>query len=97
EYGGGGNSLTDAAVLFEELGRGPLPGVFFSSAVLGALTVLESGTEEQKRGVLPNVAAGKQVLTVALNDPRTSWGPRGVTLWAERRGESYLLQGAKLF
>src|SRR5438874_4051707 len=48
EYGGGGSSLTDTAVLFEELGRGPLPGPFFSSAVFGALAVLEAGTDEQK-------------------------------------------------
>jgi alkylation response protein AidB-like acyl-CoA dehydrogenase len=43
-YGGEGHSLTDAAVLFEELGRGPVPGPFFASGVLGALTVLQGGT-----------------------------------------------------
>src|SRR5678816_465184 len=37
EYGGGEASLCDTAVLYEELGRGPLPGPFFSSGVLGAL------------------------------------------------------------
>src|SRR5205823_1156304 len=80
-----GQSLTDVAVLFEELGRGPLPGPFFSSSVLGALTLLEAGTEEQKRRLLPDVAEGETVLTVAVSDPRTSWGPQGVTLRAERR------------
>ena len=29
EYGGAGGSLTDAGVLFQELGRGPIPGPFF--------------------------------------------------------------------
>jgi alkylation response protein AidB-like acyl-CoA dehydrogenase len=38
EYGGEGRSFTDAAVLFEELGRGPVPGPYFSSGILGALT-----------------------------------------------------------
>jgi len=36
EYGGGGASLTDAAILYQELGRGPLPGPFFTSGVLSA-------------------------------------------------------------
>src|SRR5215467_5722240 len=36
EYGGTGNSLTDVAVLFEELGAGPVPGPLFSSGVLCA-------------------------------------------------------------
>ena len=44
EYGGAGRSFTDAAVLFEELGRGPVPGPYFSSSILGALTVLHGGT-----------------------------------------------------
>jgi len=97
EYGGSGGSLTDAAVLFEELGRGPLPGPFFSSAVLGALTVLEAGTEEQKRQLLPGVALGQTVLSVAVTDPNNSWGPVGVTMTPSRRGEAYLLNGAKTF
>lgn len=97
EYGGTGSSLTDAAVLFEELGRGPLPGPFFSSAVLGALTVLEAGTDEQKRRILPAVATGQTILTVAITDPRMSWGPAGVTLRAERRDGGYLLNGVKPF
>lgn len=97
EYGGAGASLTDAAVLYEELGRGPLPGPFFSSAVLGALTLLEAGSEAQKRALLPAVAEGRQLLTVAITEPGNSWGPRGVQLRAEPRDGGYLLNGVKLF
>jgi alkylation response protein AidB-like acyl-CoA dehydrogenase len=43
-YNGEGRSLTDAAILFEELGRGPVPGPFFASGVLGALTILQAGS-----------------------------------------------------
>src|SRR5688572_33457716 len=56
EYGGSGSSVSDAAVLYEELGRGPLPGPFFSSGVLGALTILASGTESQQPHVPPGSA-----------------------------------------
>ncbi|HAC17114.1 MAG TPA: acyl-CoA dehydrogenase, partial [Dehalococcoidia bacterium] len=45
QYGGSGSSLTDAAVVYEQMGAGPLSGPFFSSGVLGALTILEAGTE----------------------------------------------------
>ena len=48
QYGGEGSSLTDAAVILEELGRGPAPGAFFSTAVLGVLALLEAGSEEQR-------------------------------------------------
>ena len=96
-YGGNEGSLTDAAVLYEELGRGPLPGPFFSSGVLGALTVLEAASEEQRRRILPSVAAGRQVLTLAIAEPERSWGPRGIALRPDRRGETFLLDGTKLF
>src|SRR5438067_7181272 len=39
KYGGGGNSLTDVAVLFEELGVGPVPGPLFSSAGISTAAV----------------------------------------------------------
>ena len=97
EYGGSGDSLSDAAVLYEELGRGPLPGPFFSSGVLGALTVLEAGTEEQRRRILPGIATGERVLTVAITEPNTSWGPHGITLAPQSENGSLVLNGTKLF
>src|SRR5215510_13236850 len=78
EYGGSGDSLSDAAVLYEELGRGPLPGPFFSSGV-------------------PGVASGERVLTVAITEPNTSWGPGGITLAPQGRNGSFILNGTKLF
>jgi alkylation response protein AidB-like acyl-CoA dehydrogenase len=97
EYGGGGASLTDAAVLYEEFGRGPLPGPFFSSGVLSALTVLEAGTAEQRRRILPEIAAGRQIYTVAITEPNRSWGPQGVAMEPRRGANGYVLDGVKLF
>ena len=97
EYGGSESSLTDAAVLFEELGRGPVPGPFFSSGVLGALTVLEAATPAQRQAILPRVARGEAILAVAITEPNASWGPQGVTLTPRRVGERYRLDGVKLF
>jgi alkylation response protein AidB-like acyl-CoA dehydrogenase len=97
EHGGSESSLTDAAVLFEELGRGPVPGPFFSSGVLGALTVLEAASPAQRRAILPRVARGEMVLSVAITEPNASWGPQGVTLSVRRSGERIRLDGVKLF
>jgi len=96
-YSGGGGSLTDAAVLFQEFGRGPLPGPFFSSGVLSALVLLEAGSEEQRCRYLPAIASGENIFSVAVTEPARSWGPQGIALTAERHGESYRLNGIKLF
>ena len=97
EYGGSDSPLTDVAVLFEELGRGPLPGPFFQSAVLGALTVLEGGTDNQRRRLLPGVASGREILSLAITEPNASWGPQGVQLRPDHRNGGYVLTGVKLF
>ena len=97
EYGGGGASLSDTAVLYEELGRGPLPGPFFSSGVLGVLAVLEAGTPAQRSELLPAMASGERILTVAVTDPNASWGPHGVTCVPQRRADGFRLTGTKPF
>ena len=96
-YGGEGRSCTDAAVLFEELGRGPVPGPYFSSGVLGALTVLHGGTEAQKHAILPRVATGEQVLSLAVTEPHYGWRPETVQMRASLQRGSYTLHGVKLF
>ena len=60
-YGGTGNSLTDLAVLCEELGTAPLPGPLFSSAVLCARILLEAGSERMRTAWLPQIAEGSRV------------------------------------
>jgi alkylation response protein AidB-like acyl-CoA dehydrogenase len=97
EYGGEGGSLTDAGVLFEELGRGPVPGPHLSSGVLGALTVLEGGTEEQKRYWLPALAKGGNSLIAAVTEADYSWDAADVHLTARRDGDGYRLSGTKAY
>jgi len=97
EFGGTGNSLTDVAVLFEELGRGPVSGPMFSSGVLGALVVLEAGSMAQKKEWLPGVASGERILALAATEADYGWAPERVRMTARREGDGYRLTGTKLF
>jgi len=97
EYGGAGNTLTSAATLLEALGTGPLPGPLFSSSILGSLVLLEAGTVEQKQSVLPEVAKGSVILTLALTEPEYSWEPETVQTTATKQNSSYILNGVKLY
>lgn len=97
EYGGTGNSLTSAGVIFEVMGTGPLPGPYFSSAILGSLIVLEAGSKEQKQIILPEVVEGKTILSLALTEPEYSWEPEGVSTSAERKNDDFIINGLKLF
>lgn len=97
QYGGTESLLTSAGVLFEALGTGPLPGPYFSSGILGSLIILEAGSEEQKKRILPAVADGKQILTLALTEPEYSWEPGAVQTTATSKNGDFVLDGLKLF
>lgn len=97
QYGGTGNPLTSAGVLYEALGTGPLPGPYFSSGILGSLIILEAGTEEQKQSILPDIAEGRKILTLALTEPEYSWEPGAVQTSAESKNGDFVLNGLKLF
>ncbi len=97
EYGGVGGGLMDLAVLFEEVGRAVLPGPLFSTVVLGALSVLAAGNEQQKRDLLPRVARGETMLTIALTEPEADYQPGWYRTRAVRRGSHLTLSGTKLF
>ena len=96
-YGGTGGSFLDLAVLLEEMGRALVPGPFFSTVVLGGLTVLDAGTEAQKQDLLPRISAGELTMTLALTEPSATYEPWGVETAAVRRGDGYVLSGVKLF
>lgn len=96
-YGGTGNSMTDVAVLFEELGMGPVPGPLFSSAVLCARILLEGASEDMKKAWLPRIASGERVFALALTEAQYGWSPETIRLEAGPRGGDFLLSGTKAF
>ena len=97
EYGGEGGSFTDAGALFEELGRGPVPGPHLSSGVLGALSILEGGTEEQKREWLPRIAGGEMRMVPAVTEADYGWHEGDVRMTARPDGDNYRLDGVKAY
>jgi alkylation response protein AidB-like acyl-CoA dehydrogenase len=97
EYGGTGNSMTDVAVLFEELGTAPVPGPLFSSAVLCARILLEAASESAKKAWLPRIASGERVFALALTEAQYGWSADTVRLKATKEREGFLLSGSKVF
>src|SRR3989304_7049572 len=97
EYGGVGMNLCELAVLLEEFGRALTPGPFIPTVVLGAVPIMEGGSEEQKQQLLPKIAAGEVIMTMALTEPSARWDADGVQLEAKREGSDYVLNGVKLF
>src|SRR5213592_3896692 len=69
EYGGAGLGYVDLVVLMEEMGRVVMPGPFFATTILGGLTILEAGSDAQKKEWLSRIAVGQAKATLAWTEP----------------------------
>ena len=98
EWGGAGFSFLELFVLLEEQGRSLFCAPFLSTVVMAATVVEEAGDERQKRDVLPAIAQGELLATVAFTEPNGRWDPDGVTAVARgRSGGGWILDGTKSF
>ena len=97
QYGGTGGDFLDLAVLLEEMGRALVPGPYFSTVVLGGLTVLDAGSDAQKGDILPRICSGEMTMTLALTEPSVTYEPWGIETAAQKEGGDYLISGTKLF
>jgi len=97
ELGGGGATCTDCAVVFEELGRGPLPGPYFTSGVLSPELILAGGSDAQKKNWLAKICDGSAIVVPALSDDQIQWGPRSVQTRATKAGSGFILNGTKRY
>lgn len=97
EFKGGGGSFLDLAILLEEMGRACFPGPFFSTVVLGGLTILDAGNKEQKQDIIPRICEGNSLLTLALIERSGSYAASSLTFRAIPNWNTFLLMGTKLF
>ena len=94
-HGGAGQSLMEAALLYEELGRALAPVPHLGSAVLGAGALMAQGSEAQRETWLPKLASGDAILAPAWLEPDGGFGPEGVQLRARAEGDDFVLSGTK--
>jgi len=97
QYGGSEMSFLDLSVLLEEMGRACLPAPFVSTVVLGGLPIMDAGSEEQKGKYLPEIASGKAIFSMALIEPELGYEPTAVKARAKAEGDSFVINGTKLF
>jgi len=89
--------LLDLAVLAEEMGRAPLPGPFFSSSVLAALTSCTAAPRRRRgRGCRVSRRA-RRIGTLALLEASDRLDAAGITARCAKTRTGYRLNGTKLF
>ncbi|MBE3566835.1 MAG: acyl-CoA dehydrogenase family protein [Thermogemmatispora sp.] len=97
-YGGLGLDLLTYVQLIEELARGwmSLAGIVNTHILVAAL-ITQYGTEEQRQRFLPVMAEGRRRGALCLSEAEAGSDVQAIRMTAMRDGESYLLNGAKLW
>jgi alkylation response protein AidB-like acyl-CoA dehydrogenase len=96
-YGGQGFGIGELAIAVEEMGRALLCAPYFASTVMAATTILKSGREDQKQLLLPEIASGETVATLAVAEEDGVWDGTSVAVTATKSGSKYVLDGTKRF
>ncbi|MBI2869287.1 MAG: acyl-CoA dehydrogenase family protein [Chloroflexi bacterium] len=98
EYEGLGGGCLELCLAVEEISR-VCSGVAVSYAAnaLGCFTLLDYGTEAQKRKFLPDIAAGKRLSAFALTEPGAGSDVSAIRTTAEKVDGGYLINGAKQY
>jgi acyl-CoA dehydrogenase len=99
-YGGSGLGITDAALMMQtiaESGAGMSGASAVHMNIFGLNPVVVFGSEEQKRRILPPLIAGEDKACFAVTEPNAGLDTTRLTTRAVRRGDHYVLNGAKVW
>ena len=96
-YGGHGFGNAELAIVLEEMGRTLLCAPYFSTAALATTAILNAGTEEQKKALLPGIADGSVTATLAFSEEDGRTDGASVAVTASPSGATWRLDGTKSF
>ncbi|GAU81171.1 acyl-CoA dehydrogenase family protein [Bosea sp. BIWAKO-01] len=100
EFGGSEMDTLATVILAEELGRSTFSGVAITALVhtdMASVHVFNAGSKAQHARYMPDIIAGKTICAVAVTEPDAGSDVKGIRTTARREGETYVLNGAKMF
>jgi alkylation response protein AidB-like acyl-CoA dehydrogenase len=98
EYGGKGLSILEGVVLTEEFARAraPMRADFFGDTLVGP-TLLQWGTEEQKKEFLPQILSGKMRWCQGFSEPNSGSDLASLKTSAILDGDEWVINGQKVW
>lgn len=99
EYGGAGLDYVSFGLICEEIERAETAFRVLQSVHVGlnSLSLLQWGSEEQKQKYLAPQARGEKLATFGLTEPGCGSDVGNIQTTAERRGDTYILNGSKIW
>jgi acyl-CoA dehydrogenase len=95
EFGGLGYGYTGLGLVLEQMGRHLSASPLQSSVLVAATLVAELGSQEQKQALLPAIAGGEKLASLALQEG-PHHAPQQTATTATAQGSDWVLQGSKV-
>ncbi len=95
QHGGAGLGPIELGIVMEEMGRVLFCGPYLSSAVLGSAAILHGADDATKAKLLPALASGKSIATLAFVEEHGRWDTDSIEMRATRDGSKWKLSGVK--
>ena len=98
EYGGQGRSHVERFILYEEMLRYGAPAAchWFADRQVGS-SILNYGTEEQKRELLPKILKGEAFIGLGMSEPEAGSDLASLQTRAVEEGDEYVINGQKMW
>ena len=98
EHGGSGLGRLEAALIFEQLSKGCIGhATFLTIHNMAAWMVDRFGSEELRRRFVGPMVQGKLITSYCLTEPNNGSDAANLTTRADRDGDDYIINGAKVF
>ena len=98
QYGGGGASISDAALVLETIDRNGCSSSAAHAQMYTMGTVLRHGSEAQKQAYLPSIAAGRlRLQCFGVTEPDAGSDTTRIRTFARREGDLYIVDGTKMW
>ncbi len=99
EVGGGGGSIMEQVILKDEMAKRKAPALgscFMGLAWVGP-SIIQYGTEEQKRKYIPDILDGKYQWCTGYSEPDSGSDLASLKCRCERDGDEYVVNGQKIW
>lgn len=98
QYGGAGVGILGNALITEEFSKVDMGlALNIAAAGFGSESILQHGTEEQKKTYLPPICSGEKVCAGAFTEPNAGTDVAGYRTRAVKDGDDFVINGSKMF
>jgi len=97
KYEGFKTRFLDICPILEEIGKVLFTSPLFASSIMGASIISKAASDDIKNMLLPSIANGTAIITLAVIEQSNGWAKNLIQTKAEKKNSEFILNGTKFF